>query len=579
MNLIEISEQLKDVPDQYLMREVQNPSGSYPAYLVVSELTRRKRMRESAMKQAPTTTVAEDLAQPQRMPARLNAPDMSAPAGLAAMPQASDSLAAMDAMRTTPPQMQEPQRMAGGGLVSFEHGGVVHAFDGLYIGGNKGPQFQTPTPEDMEARQLRDQIRREYRGKASWLGGAMFSPKYGTDIAEQRRQFESERDVAKSILGSLDKLDLESLRNLNEQIQSQKNVDRAERGKMDIGFGPGQFTPQYSAADTRGATPEQFSGNFPTMTAPPAATTPTTREPSAPSAPRTSGMYQINTPFDAQRQLLGSQIAEFQYKSPEELEKARSDYLASGQYEKERPFRYGFMQEDINKMKTDLAGRRESNINEALMQAGLGIMGSRSPYFMQAVSEGGLSGLSAYRQGKKDILEGEKELRQSQANYAQAQDLYDERKFAAADKKRAEAMQMEDRGLALMNSKYSVYAKEQEAERQRALVGAQIPAYLASAEKERAYADYLRSGKGGRGVDTTPSPSEIKAAYDLADKQITNMMMQKDSKIKLGSPEANRLREQMVQQILMQGGKIYTPLEMGSQPLIRGTQQAPLGAR
>ena len=94
MNLIQISEQLKDVPDQYLMQEVQNPSGSYPAYLVVSELTRRKRMRESASKQAPTTTVAEDLAQPQRMPAapRLNSPDMSMqPAGLASAPQASQS--------------------------------------------------------------------------------------------------------------------------------------------------------------------------------------------------------------------------------------------------------------------------------------------------------------------------------------------------------------------------------------------------------------------------------------------------------------------------------------------------------
>ena len=56
MNLIEISEQLKDVPDQYLVSEVQNPTGAYPAYLVVSELTRRKRMREGALKEKPETT-------------------------------------------------------------------------------------------------------------------------------------------------------------------------------------------------------------------------------------------------------------------------------------------------------------------------------------------------------------------------------------------------------------------------------------------------------------------------------------------------------------------------------------------
>ncbi len=42
MNLIEISNQLKDVPDQFLMKEVQSPSGAYPSYLIISELTRRK---------------------------------------------------------------------------------------------------------------------------------------------------------------------------------------------------------------------------------------------------------------------------------------------------------------------------------------------------------------------------------------------------------------------------------------------------------------------------------------------------------------------------------------------------------
>jgi hypothetical protein len=61
MNIIQISEQLKDVPDQFLMQEIQNPTGSYPSYLVVSELTRRKRMRDGAIKQEPTTSVAEDL--------------------------------------------------------------------------------------------------------------------------------------------------------------------------------------------------------------------------------------------------------------------------------------------------------------------------------------------------------------------------------------------------------------------------------------------------------------------------------------------------------------------------------------
>jgi hypothetical protein len=38
MNLVQLSEQLKDVPDSFLQNEVTNPTGAYPAYLVVSEL-------------------------------------------------------------------------------------------------------------------------------------------------------------------------------------------------------------------------------------------------------------------------------------------------------------------------------------------------------------------------------------------------------------------------------------------------------------------------------------------------------------------------------------------------------------
>jgi hypothetical protein len=64
MNLIEIAEDLKDVPDQYLMQEIQQPTGNFPAYLVVSELSRRKRMRDKVAKEMPSQTVAQELATP-----------------------------------------------------------------------------------------------------------------------------------------------------------------------------------------------------------------------------------------------------------------------------------------------------------------------------------------------------------------------------------------------------------------------------------------------------------------------------------------------------------------------------------
>ncbi len=51
MNLIQLSEQLKEAPDNLLMQEVRAPTGSYPSYLIISELTRRKRLRDGAQQQ------------------------------------------------------------------------------------------------------------------------------------------------------------------------------------------------------------------------------------------------------------------------------------------------------------------------------------------------------------------------------------------------------------------------------------------------------------------------------------------------------------------------------------------------
>ena len=108
MNLIELSNNLKDVPDQLLLKEIQEPTGAYPSYLVITEMTRRKRMRESAVKEAPETTVAEDLTQPSReqmmramaqmqgQAQPMIQPPQSLNAGLMAAAQ-PDELAAMDA--------------------------------------------------------------------------------------------------------------------------------------------------------------------------------------------------------------------------------------------------------------------------------------------------------------------------------------------------------------------------------------------------------------------------------------------------------------------------------------------------
>ena len=63
MDILEIEDVLKGLPDQALMQEAQQPTGQVPQYMVVSEIQRRSKMRKSfeAQKEQPSTTIAEQI--------------------------------------------------------------------------------------------------------------------------------------------------------------------------------------------------------------------------------------------------------------------------------------------------------------------------------------------------------------------------------------------------------------------------------------------------------------------------------------------------------------------------------------
>ena len=108
MNIIKIQNQLKGVPDDTLIGYVQNPTGQVPTYLALSELQRRKEMRNSYQANKPEEkSVAEDLveeAQPQM-------------AGVAGLPEAQPMMQAMA------PQPEMPmEQMAQGGLADLDTG-------------------------------------------------------------------------------------------------------------------------------------------------------------------------------------------------------------------------------------------------------------------------------------------------------------------------------------------------------------------------------------------------------------------------------------------------------------------------
>ena len=109
MNILKIQDQLKGVPDQTLVGYVQNPTGQVPTYLALSELQRRKEMRQNYQANKPDDkTVAEDLVQ-ETQP------------GIAALPEGQPMQQAMQ-----PPPEMPTQQMAQGGLAELDVGDMYN---------------------------------------------------------------------------------------------------------------------------------------------------------------------------------------------------------------------------------------------------------------------------------------------------------------------------------------------------------------------------------------------------------------------------------------------------------------------
>src|SRR5262249_3687996 len=63
-DLISIANDLKTAPDQWLVQQMQRPTGATPPYLVLAELQRRQLLRSGGTQQKPpSSSVAQDTVQ------------------------------------------------------------------------------------------------------------------------------------------------------------------------------------------------------------------------------------------------------------------------------------------------------------------------------------------------------------------------------------------------------------------------------------------------------------------------------------------------------------------------------------
>lgn len=114
MNIAQLSEQLKDVPQNRLVDYAKNPNSVVPQFLALAEIQRRQQL--SAQAQPPASTVANDVlmqAQPPIQPQMQ--PQMAQMAQQ--LPENQPGVAQL-------PSRVAPEGFAGGGIVAFADGGL-----------------------------------------------------------------------------------------------------------------------------------------------------------------------------------------------------------------------------------------------------------------------------------------------------------------------------------------------------------------------------------------------------------------------------------------------------------------------
>ena len=142
MNILEIEDTLKGIPDEALIQEAQAPSGGAPQYLVISEIQRRSDMRErfAAEEQQPQNTVSDQIVNKGIMNLGGSAappPVLDVQQPMAGAPPMAPPMAeqAMPAQPMAPPQMMN----VGGEVMLDEEDDVTMLLDELSSSMNKIP--------------------------------------------------------------------------------------------------------------------------------------------------------------------------------------------------------------------------------------------------------------------------------------------------------------------------------------------------------------------------------------------------------------------------------------------------------
>ena len=226
MNIVQLEDDIKSLSDDRLMTEMQAPTGGFPQYLVLSEIKRRKQMRDDYRgrmaaheKTPPRPTIAEETVQegissimPSNMPQGAPPQGMPMAQGMPVNQPASIEGGGLESLM--------PQGMAGGGRTNRVMLGKKNYQDATDIFGIEDVSYETPY------------------GQSLGIFTDYFTEQFGPS--------ESEDDYRKDI----------------NEYYAKYLQDEPERLKKEAKFGKGMNLIKAGLAVSTARTPEQFAGGM-----------------------------------------------------------------------------------------------------------------------------------------------------------------------------------------------------------------------------------------------------------------------------------------------------------------------------
>ena len=174
MNILDLQDKLKNFSQDQLVREMQMPTGQMPQFLLLSEITRRQKMKNDYAQQQgrEQSTVAQDAINAAGMPqgeaqqlAGTMAPQTDMAGNTGAMPQ-----------QMMPQAPQPVQGMAGGGIVALAPGGPIESAPRTFVRngmiivvddeGREIPYGYAPVSDDYLTLPSQTELDQRYRGGA-----------------------------------------------------------------------------------------------------------------------------------------------------------------------------------------------------------------------------------------------------------------------------------------------------------------------------------------------------------------------------------------------------------------------------